>query len=156
LAPRLGNWTTTEEQNQIDVGTASLPERLDVPDEPNGRVVAVLPGSDHGPYDDIFDDFAEAAAGDGYHVLRYESWSDEQDPDEEKTLAQIHDEYEAAVKELLERGCTRVDVVGKSVGAPSYCYTFQTRSSAWSCGRRRRRSSTTPTLRPSGPRRWPT
>lgn len=48
--------------------------RLAVPDGSAGRGIAVLPGAGHGPWGDIFDRFAEAAAADGAHVLRFDGW----------------------------------------------------------------------------------
>ncbi|MFB6270560.1 MAG: alpha/beta hydrolase family protein [Halobacterium sp.] len=88
---------------------------LAVPDDPDGRGVAVMPGGGHGPWGDIFDRFAEDAAADGVHVIRFEGW-----PTPEvlmgKTVRDMHAELDAAVDRLREEGCTELGVVGKSFG----------------------------------------
>jgi|GEM_PF-853230 len=89
--------------------------RLTVPEEPDGRGVVVLPGAGHGPWGDIFDRFAAAAADDGSHVLRFDGW-----PTAEEfmaqTVAEIHAEIDAAVDRLRAAGCTELGLVGKSFG----------------------------------------
>ncbi|WP_232702464.1 alpha/beta hydrolase [Halobacterium wangiae] len=88
---------------------------LTVPDDPDGRGIAVMPGAGHGPWGGIFDRLAEAAAADGSHVFRFESWT----PSGvwEKSLDDLHAELDAAVRVLQDRGCTDLAVVGKSFGA---------------------------------------
>jgi pimeloyl-ACP methyl ester carboxylesterase len=104
------------EEFALTVDERTIPARLDVPDDPDERGVVVLPGGNHGPYGDVFGDFAGAATAEGHRVLRYESWGEAVDPDEQKTLAAFHEEFQAAVAELFDRGCSRVDAVAKSFG----------------------------------------
>lgn len=89
--------------------------RLTVPDDPDGRGVAVLPGAGHGPWGDIFDRFAEAAAADGCHVLRFDGWPT---PEVfmEQTVSEVHAELDAALAHLDEAGCSDLALVGKSFG----------------------------------------
>lgn len=93
----------------------SYEARLTIPEAPDGRGVAMMPGAGHGPWGDIFDRFAEEAAADGCHVLRFEGW-----PTPavfgEKTVSELHAELDAAVERLQAEGCTDLGVVGKSFG----------------------------------------
>jgi dienelactone hydrolase len=89
--------------------------RLAVPDDPDGRGIAVMPGAGHGPWGDIFDLLAEEAARDGAHVLRFEGWPTSEVLDA-KTLRELQAELVAALDRLREEGCTDLAVVGKSFG----------------------------------------
>ncbi|WP_158057592.1 alpha/beta hydrolase [Halorussus halophilus] len=106
------------EEIQLPVGEDSVSGRLNVPndDAKRGdaeRGIVLLPGAGHGPYGDIFDQFADTATEDGHHVLRFQSW---RSPDElwEKTLGELHAEIDAAVAFLQDSGCSNVSLVAKS------------------------------------------
>lgn len=89
--------------------------RLAVPDDPDGRGIAVMPGAGHGPWGDIFDRLADRAASDGAHVLRFEGWPTN-DVLDQKTLRDLHAELDAALRRLRAEGCTELAVVAKSFG----------------------------------------
>lgn len=89
--------------------------QLTVPDDPDGSGVVVVPGAGHGPCGGIFDRFAEAAATDGSHVLRFDGWPTAA-VFKQQTVADIHDELDAAVDRLRDAGCTEFGLVGKSFG----------------------------------------
>jgi predicted alpha/beta hydrolase len=89
--------------------------RLTVPENPDGRGVAMVPGAGHGPWGDIFDRFAETAAAEGIHVLRYDGWPSTDDLDG-KTLNVLHAELDAALDRLRDEGCESLAVVAKSFG----------------------------------------
>jgi len=103
------------EDIQLTVGTDSYPGRLTRPEDPNGAGIVVRPGANHGPYGDVFDEFAAAAAESGYEVLRFETWKTTEDIDA-KTMAEIHAETDAAIDVLQGRGCEPVHLVAKSFG----------------------------------------
>lgn len=103
------------EEIQLEVGDDSFPGRLNVPDEGGAHGVVVLPGAGHGPYGDIFDQFAAEASDNAIQVLRFQNWEEFEEL-KVKSLGEIHEEIDAAVALLEERGCTRIDVVGKSFG----------------------------------------
>jgi pimeloyl-ACP methyl ester carboxylesterase len=103
------------EDIQLTVGDDSYPGRLARPEQANGAGIVVRPGANHGPYGDVFDEFAGAATDEGYHVLRFESWETTEDIDV-KTQAEIHAETDAAIEFLEDRGCDTVHVVAKSFG----------------------------------------
>lgn len=77
--------------------------------------VVILPGAGHGPFGDMFDIIAYELAGVGKRVLRYESWTDYDDLDE-KTLAELHEEVDAAVEYLQAEGCSTIHLLAKSFG----------------------------------------
>lgn len=104
------------EEIQLDVGDESYPGRLEGPVDGGDHGVVVLPGAGHGPYGDIFDQFAEEAASNGRYVLRFQSWEDHEELGS-KTLGDLHGEIDAAVEFLEDRGCTHIAIVGKSFGA---------------------------------------
>lgn len=83
-------------------------------DDPEEGVV-ILPGAGHGPFGDVFDIIAYELAGAGKRVVRFETWESHEEL-EDKTLAQLHEEYEAAVEFLQSEGCSTVDVLAKSFG----------------------------------------
>ena len=61
------------EEVTLRVGGASYPGRVNAPDEPTDRGVLVVPGAGHGPFGDVFDRVAEAAAEQGRTVARFET-----------------------------------------------------------------------------------
>lgn len=89
--------------------------RLAVPDDPDGRGIAVMPGAGHGPWGDIFDLLGEEAASDGAYVLRFEGWPSADDL-ESKTLREFQSELVAALERLAAEGCSELAVVAKSFG----------------------------------------
>jgi len=89
--------------------------RLNSPEESAERGVLVVPGAGHGPFGDVFDRFAEAAAEAGQEVARFETWSSREDL-EAKTAEQFREELHAGIEFLRSRGCTTVTVVAKSFG----------------------------------------
>ena len=103
------------EDATLDVGGASYPGRVNAPDEPTDRGVLVVPGAGHGPFGDVFDRFAEAAAEQGRAVARFETWESHEEL-RRKTDADFEAELEEGVEFLRERGCTSVAMVAKSFG----------------------------------------
>jgi len=99
----------------LAVGDESYRGRLNEPDEPTDSGVLVLPGLNHGPFGDVFDQFASEAAAEGHRVARFDSW-----PDEETLQAKSEDdmarELGAAVEFLQDSGCSTIAVVAKSFG----------------------------------------
>ncbi|WP_267643647.1 alpha/beta hydrolase [Haloarchaeobius amylolyticus] len=89
--------------------------RLNEPEGPVKGGVLVVPGAGHGPYGDVFDRFAEAAAERGYVVARFVTWEDRSDIGE-KTHADFRAEMHAGVEFLRGRDCEAVTVVAKSFG----------------------------------------
>ncbi|WP_435365574.1 alpha/beta hydrolase [Haloarchaeobius sp. DYHT-AS-18] len=99
----------------LEVDGTSYPGRLN---EPTGTVegaVLVVPGAGHGPYGDVFDRVAEAAAERGYLVARFVTWEDHDDLDA-KTTADFRAELRAGVEFLRDRDPGSVSVVAKSFG----------------------------------------
>ncbi len=99
----------------LAVDDQRFPGRLNVPEESTGRGVLVLPGAGHGPFGDVFDRFAAAAADEGFTVARFETWSTRDDL-EAKTDADFAAEIAAGATFLRERGCEYLAVVAKSFG----------------------------------------
>ncbi|ELZ27613.1 hypothetical protein C475_06825 [Halosimplex carlsbadense 2-9-1] len=99
----------------LDVDGDSYPGRVNEPDAPTGAGVLVLPGLNHGPFGDVFDQFAAAAADDGFRVARFETWGGPDDLDG-KTEAEMQRELTAGVEFLRDRDCEPVAVVAKSFG----------------------------------------
>lgn len=99
----------------VDVDGASYPGRLNTPDGESEQGILVIPGAGHGPFGDVFDRFAQAAAENGYTVARFETWETREDLDE-KTDADYAADIEAGVEFLHESGCSSVNVVAKSFG----------------------------------------
>jgi len=89
--------------------------RLTVPDDPDGRGVAMMPGLNHGPWGDVFDRFATEAAADGIHVVRFDGWPTPESLDE-RTLEDLHAELDAALARLREGGCDELGVVAQRFG----------------------------------------
>lgn len=103
------------EKIELSVDGSRHPGELLVPDDDGQNGILVLPGGGHGPYGDVFDKFADEAAENGFHFLRYESWRNHEELGH-KTLTNIHREIDEAVGLLAERGCSRISIVGKSLG----------------------------------------
>ena len=103
------------EEVTLKVGGASYPGRVNAPDEQTDRGVLVVPGAGHGPFGDVFDRFAEAAAERGRAVARFETWESHEEL-RRKTDAEFEAELEESVEFLRERGCTSVAMVAKSFG----------------------------------------
>ena len=99
----------------LDVGGASYPGRVNTPDEQTDRGVLVVPGAGHGPFGDVFDRFAEAAAEQGRTVARFETWESHEEL-RQKTDAEFEAKLEGGVEFLRDRGCTNVAMVAKSFG----------------------------------------
>lgn len=99
----------------LDVHGDRYTGRLNTPDEPTGQGVMVIPGAGHGPFGDVFDRFAGAAADAGQTVTRFETWADRDDL-EAKTEAAFAAEIEAGAEFLRSRDCSTVTVVAKSFG----------------------------------------
>ena len=99
----------------LDVDGASYPGRVNAPDEPADRGVLVVPGAGHGPFGDVFDRVAEAAAEQGRTVARFETWESHEEL-RRKTDADFEAELEEGVEFLRERGCTSVAMIAKSFG----------------------------------------
>ena len=99
----------------LDVDGASYPGRVNAPDEPTDRGVLVVPGAGHGPFGDVFDRVAEAAAEQGRTVARFETWESHEEL-RRKTDAEFEVELEEGVEFLRDRGCTSVAMVAKSFG----------------------------------------
>ncbi|QPV61681.1 alpha/beta hydrolase [Halosimplex litoreum] len=99
----------------LDVDGDSYPGRVNEPDEPADSGVLVLPGLNHGPFGDVFDEFARAAAEDGHLVARFETWADPDDLDA-KSEDDMERELAAGVDFLRDRGRSPVSVVAKSFG----------------------------------------
>ena len=103
------------EEVTLKVDGASYPGRVNAPDEQTDRGVLVVPGAGHGPFGDVFDRFAEAAAEQGRTVARFETWESREEL-RRKTDAEFEAELEGGVEFLRERGCTSVAMVAKSFG----------------------------------------
>ncbi|PSP75878.1 alpha/beta hydrolase [Halobacteriales archaeon QS_1_68_20] len=99
----------------LDVDHGRSPGRLNAPADPTDSGILVLPGAGHGPFEDVFDRFAEAAADAGHTVARFETWSDHDERDE-KTPDEFAAEIEGGAEFLRERGCETLTVVAKSFG----------------------------------------
>lgn len=99
----------------LEVGDSAYPGRLNTAEEPSERGILVVPGAGHGPFGDVFLRFSRAAAEEGHHVARFETWMSPGDL-ENKTDEDFRTELEAGVDFLRSRGCSTVTVVAKSFG----------------------------------------
>lgn len=99
----------------LEVGNSAYPGRLNTTEEPSDRGVLVVPGAGHGPFGDVFLRFSRAAAEEGHHVARFETWMSPGEL-EDKTDEDFRTELEAGVDFLRSRGCSTVTVVAKSFG----------------------------------------
>jgi pimeloyl-ACP methyl ester carboxylesterase len=99
----------------LEVGDSAYPGRLNTAEEPSDRGVLMVPGAGHGPFGDVFLRFSRAAAEEGHHVARFETWMS---PDEleGKTDEDFRAELAAGVDFLRSRGCSTISVVAKSLG----------------------------------------
>lgn len=103
------------EEISLDVAGIEHEGRLNTPTgETNGGIL-VVPGAGHGPFGDVFDRFAAAAASHGFAVARFETWETRADLDE-KSMADHAAEIETGVEYLQAQGCNSVHVVAKSYG----------------------------------------
>ena len=100
---------------EFDIGSETYEGRLTVQDEDADEGVVMLPGAGHGPFGNIFDIAAYELAGDGKRVFRVETWEPREEL-EAKTLAELHEEVDAAVDYLRTNGCSTVDLIAKSFG----------------------------------------
>lgn len=100
---------------EFEVGGETYEGRLNAQREDADAGVLILPGMGHGPFGDIFDVLAYELAGTGKRVFRYESWETREDL-EAKTIAELHEEVDAAVEYLQSAGCSTVYLVAKSFG----------------------------------------
>jgi len=99
----------------LEVGDSEYPGRLNTPEESSDRGVLIVPGANHGPFGDVFLQFSRAAAAEGHHVARFETWMSPDDIDA-KTEDEFQADIEAGVEFLQSRGCSTVTVVAKSFG----------------------------------------
>ena len=99
----------------LDVDGETYDGRVNEPDEPTESAVLVLPGMGHGPFGDVFDRFATAAAGEGHCVARFETWTGRDDV-AEKTDSEHGREIQAGAEFLRDRDCETVTIVAKSFG----------------------------------------
>ena len=99
----------------LEVGDSAYPGRLNTAEERSDRGVLLVPGAGHGPFGDVFLRFSRAAAEEGHHVARFETWISLSEL-ESKTDEDFHAELEAGVDLLRSRGCSTVTVVAKSLG----------------------------------------
>lgn len=99
----------------LEVGDSVYPGRLNTAEGPSDRGVLVVPGAGHGPFGDVFLRFSHAAAEEGHHVARFETWMSPGEL-EGKADEDFRAELEAGVDFLGSRGCSTVTVVAKSFG----------------------------------------
>lgn len=99
----------------LEVGDSAYPGRLNLPEEPSDRGVLIVPGAGHGPFGDVFLRFSRAAAEEGHHVARFETWMSPEEL-ESKTDKDFSAELEAGVEFLRGRSCSTITVVAKSFG----------------------------------------
>lgn len=99
----------------LEVGDSAYPGRLNTTEEPSDRGVLVVAGAGHGPFGDVFLRFSRAAAKEGHHVARFETWMSPGEL-EEKTDEDFRAELAAGVDFLRSQGCSTVTVVAKSLG----------------------------------------
>lgn len=105
----------TVESATLELDDRSFPGRLNAPDATCESGVLVVPGAGHGPFGDVFDRFAEAAADAGHCVARFEMW-ESRDSLDAKTDEEFAAEIDAGVEFLRSEGCSTVTVLGKSFG----------------------------------------
>ena len=99
----------------LEVGGSAYPGRLNTAEEPSDRGVLMVPGAGHGPFGDVFLRFSRAAAEEGHHVARFETWMSPAEL-EGKTDEDFRAELAAGVEFLRSRGCSTISVVAKSLG----------------------------------------
>lgn len=99
----------------LEVGDSAYPGRLNTAEGASDRGVLIVPGAGHGPFGDVFLRFSRAAAEEGHHVARFETWMSPAEL-EGKTDEEFRAELAAGVDFLRSRGCSTVSVVAKSLG----------------------------------------
>ena len=99
----------------LEVGDSAYPGRLNTAEGASDRGVLLVPGAGHGPFGDVFLRFSRAAAEEGHHVARFETWMSPAEL-KEKTDEDFRAELAAGVDFLRSRGCSTVSVVAKSLG----------------------------------------
>ena len=99
----------------LEVEGSAYPGRLNTAKEPSDRGVLIVPGAGHGPFGDVFLRFSRAAAEEGHHVARFETWMSPAEL-KEKTDEDFRAELAAGVDFLRSRSCSTVSVVAKSLG----------------------------------------
>ncbi|WP_232686145.1 alpha/beta hydrolase [Halobacterium zhouii] len=99
----------------FEVGGETYEGRLNTQRADADTGVVVVPGAGHGPFGDIFDVISYELAGTGKQVFRFDTWENHEELDE-KTLAEIHREVDAAVEYLQSEGCTTIYLLAKSFG----------------------------------------
>lgn len=105
-----------DEEIELTTGDATFAARLERPDGDSDHGVVLLPGANHTAFDDaVFDRLARAAADDGLLFLRYQTWADGEALSA-KPESELYAEVDAALEFLDERGCSRISLVGKSIG----------------------------------------
>lgn len=104
------------ERVELTAGDGSFTAELELPEGDSNHGAVLLSGANHTAFDDaVFDRLATAAASAGIQFLRYQTW----DSGEElsaKSTADLHAEVDAALEHLHERDCSRISLVGKSIG----------------------------------------
>lgn len=104
------------ERAELSVRNETFTAEIEVPQGDSDHGAVLLSGANHTAFDDaVFDRLATAAADAGIQFLRYQTW----DSGEElsaKSTEEIYAEVDAALEHLHERGCSRVSLVGKSIG----------------------------------------
>lgn len=104
------------ERDELTVGDASFTAEIELPENDSDHGAVLLPGANHTAFDDaVFDRLAGAAADAGVQFLRYQTCESGEDLSA-KSPDEIHAEVDAALEHLLDRGCSRVSLVGKSIG----------------------------------------
>lgn len=103
------------EEFEFGVAGESIPARIDAAGAGATQGLVCLPGAHHGPWEDVFDRLAAAAADRGQAMLRYESWPEDRDI-AVRSLKQYHAEIDTAVERLRDHGCEEVTLLGKSFG----------------------------------------
>lgn len=111
------------EDVSLDVAGGTYEGRLDTPEvdgdgadiDTTDAGILVVPGAGHGPFGDVFDRFADAAAGSGFTVARFDTW-----PTRDDLAAKTDEDHATEIREgidyLHDSGCSTVHVVAKSYG----------------------------------------
>jgi pimeloyl-ACP methyl ester carboxylesterase len=101
---------------EFEVDGETYEARLNTPEDGDAETcVVVLPGAGHGPFGDVFDVTAYELANAGVASFRFETWTSDEELDE-KTLAELRAELDAAVAFVHDRGYDRLALLAKSFG----------------------------------------
>lgn len=104
------------ERVELAVGDASFTAAIELPEGDSDHGAVLLSGANHTAFDDaVFDRLAAAAADAGVRFLRYQTWDGVEELSA-KPRDELYGEVDAALEHLHERGCSRISLVGKSVG----------------------------------------